>query len=113
MSYGVWGGGREPSRDQLSANERRPAELKVISLLDGGGGAGEEATVKKKKVSQEFRIVILSICASFFPFQKNWDKNPGIGLKPVFIGNLKGQSHEMFKALFKYGLIDLDQERNR
>ncbi len=27
--------------------------------------------------------------------------------------DLKGQSHEMFKALFKYGLIDLGQERNR
>ncbi len=26
---------------------------------------------------------------------------------------LKGQSHEMFKALFKYGLIGLGQERNR
>jgi hypothetical protein len=26
---------------------------------------------------------------------------------------LKGQSHKMFKALFKYGLIGLGQERNR
>jgi hypothetical protein len=26
--------------------------------------------------------------------------------------NLKGQSHEMIKALFKYGLIGLGQERN-
>jgi hypothetical protein len=28
-------------------------------------------------------------------------------------GSLKGQSHEMFKALFKCGLIGLGQERNR
>jgi hypothetical protein len=28
-------------------------------------------------------------------------------------GSLKGQSHEMFKALLKCGLIGLGQERNR
>jgi hypothetical protein len=27
--------------------------------------------------------------------------------------SFKGQSHEMFKALFKYGLLGLGQERNR
>jgi hypothetical protein len=33
----------------------------------------------------------------------------------AFLGDqpLKGQSHEMFRVLFKYDLIDLGQERNR